>query len=107
MLALWWVGKGIMTYPAEENCLHIDYMDSPLPRILIAQREQVIESEATCRRWDEAVYLMEWTLDKFPAQHSAVLTPFDVLSMLCAVGVYAQTGKGEVWMEKAREEMGR
>ena len=100
-------GIGIVTYPAEENCLHIDYFSSPLPRILMEQREQVIESEATCRRWDEAVYLMEWTLDRFPVQHSAVLTPFDVLSMLCAVGVYAQTGKGEVWMEKAREEMGR
>ena len=96
-----------MSYPAEENCLHIDYFESPLPRILIAQREQVIEAEATCRRWDEAVYLMEWTIDRFPDQHSADLTPFDVLSMLCAVGVYAQTGKAEVWMEKAREEMGR
>ncbi len=96
-----------MNYPAEENCLHIDYIETPLPRILIAQREQVIESEATCHRWDEAVYLMEWTLDKNPHQHSAVLAPFDVLSMLCDVGVYAQTGKAEVWMERARGEMGR
>ncbi len=96
-----------MTYPAEENCLHISYLDDPLPRILMEQREQVIESEATCHRWDEGVYLMEWTLDRFPAQHSAVLTPFDVLSMLCAVGVYAQTGKAEAWMERARGEMGR
>ncbi len=96
-----------MTYPPEENCLHIDYLETPLPRILIAQREQVIESEARCRRWDEAVYLMEWTLDKNPHQHSAVLAPFDVLSMLCAVGVYAQTGAQSAWMEKARGEMGR
>ncbi len=94
-------------YPDSEHVDFVDYFETPLPRILIAQREQVIESEATCRRWDEAVYLMEWTLDRFPAQHSAVLTPFDVLSMLCAVGVYAQTGAQSAWMEKARGEMGR
>ncbi len=107
MSRLFGLGIGIVRYPPEENCLHIDYIETPLPRILIAQREQVIESEATCRRWDEAVYLMEWTLDRFPAKHSAVLTPSDVLSMLCDVGVYAQTGKAEAWMEKAKEEMRR
>lgn len=103
-----------LPYPASEHIEgHIDYMSGDLTHKLMEQDralsalghrlEDTAEHE---RRWDEAICLLEWTIEKFPHQHSAVLTPKDVLEFLYYVALYAQTGRGCAWMDRAREGMG-
>ena len=54
---------------------HIDFMETPLPTILLALREQLEAAEAQVRRYDQGITAFLWELDKFPAPHAGVITP--------------------------------
>lgn len=84
----------------------VDYFETPLPTLLLAQQEQLEAAEAKIRRYDQGITAFLWELEKFPAAHSAALTPKMAQSMLDAVGIYGETGRACEAVEKALEDLG-
>lgn len=103
-----------MSYPAEENSSHVDFLDTPLPTALLNLNEKLQEAEAKLReredrlrRVDEGVLAYEMWLSRLPAMRCACLTPFDAMSMLGAITAYASTGRKNALMEQILSEVGR
>ena len=84
---------------------HVDFMSTPLPTILLAQQEQLEEAELKIRRYDQGTTGYERLLERFPAMHSAVLTPKDVQAMFCSLTIYAETGRKTEAIAGALEEL--
>ena len=84
---------------------HIDFLETPLPTILLAQQEQLEKAEATIHRYAEGLNAFLWEMERLPAPNSAFLTPKMAQEMLDAVGVYAETGRRCDAIERALEEL--
>ena len=84
---------------------HVDFMETPLPTILLALREQLEAAEAQVRRYDQGITAFLWELDKLPAAHAGVITPKMAQHMLDALGIYGETGRKADAIERALEEL--
>ena len=83
----------------------VDFFETPLPTILLAQREQIEQAEAANRRYAQGITAFLWELEKFPAAHAGVITPKMASSMLDAVGIYGECGRACEAIEKALGEI--